>query len=178
MADTKISDFGDIPALDIANDRVVVIDASASGTNKNKLISPSGLMAMVYDGVTYAPPITVMFKNVTVLTSGTPSDVASVAVPAWLTRYRAERASGSCFVYAETASGTLAGGSWTVYASSGGANQITNSFAGPTAQGATNVISSSLVSSLFSSGTLYLRQTANSANSGTVSVYLTLVPCL
>lgn len=44
MADTKISDFGDIPALDLVNDRIPILDASGTGTAKNKLIAPSALM--------------------------------------------------------------------------------------------------------------------------------------
>ncbi len=43
MADTKVSDFGDIPALDLTNDRIPIIDASGTGTAKNKLIAPAEL---------------------------------------------------------------------------------------------------------------------------------------
>ncbi len=49
MADTKISDFGDIPALDLADDRIPILDVSGTGTAKNKLIAPSTLMASKLD---------------------------------------------------------------------------------------------------------------------------------
>jgi len=49
MADTKISDFGDIPELDLVNDRIPILDVSGTGTAKNKLISPATLMASKLD---------------------------------------------------------------------------------------------------------------------------------
>ena len=49
MADTKISDFGDIPVLDLTNDRIPILDVSGTGTAKNKLISPATLMASKLD---------------------------------------------------------------------------------------------------------------------------------
>ncbi len=41
----KVSTFGDIPTLDLALDRLPIIDASGTGITKNKLISPNTLMA-------------------------------------------------------------------------------------------------------------------------------------
>lgn len=124
-------------------------------------------------------PFVISFKNVTVLTTGTPEDVASVALPAWCTRYRLA-SSGGHIVVAESASGTLAGATFNILDAAGGVGTtICGTFAGPAS---TSVVvlpaatSTSIVPS--TAGTLYLRQTANSANAGTVSVYLTLVPLL
>jgi len=124
-------------------------------------------------------PFIVAFKNVTVLTTGTPADVASVALPAWCTRYRLA-SSGGHIVVAESASGTLAGASFNIMdAAEGVGTTICGTFAGPASTSVVVLpaaISTSIVPSTV--GTLYLRQTANSANAGTVSVYLTLVPLL
>jgi len=49
MADTKISDFGDIPVLDLTNDRVPILDVSGTGIAKNKLIAPDVLMGSKLD---------------------------------------------------------------------------------------------------------------------------------
>lgn len=49
MADTQASAFGDIPALDLTNDRIPILDVSATGNDKNKLISPTTLMASKLD---------------------------------------------------------------------------------------------------------------------------------
>jgi hypothetical protein len=124
-------------------------------------------------------PFVLAFKNVTVLTTGTPADVASVALPAWCTRYRLAQ-SGMHLVVAESAAGTLAGANFTVRdTASGGGNAIGNAFAGPAS---TSVVvapvnaSTSVLPS--TAGTIYLNQNANSANAGTISVYLVIVPCL
>lgn len=124
-------------------------------------------------------PFVIAFKNVTVLTTGTPADVASVALPAWCTRYRMAP-SGVHICIAESAAGTLAGASFGLRdAASGGGNAISNAFAGPAS---TSVIvlpvnaGTSVLASTAS--TLYLYQSANSANAGTISVYLMIVPCL
>jgi len=49
MADTQASAFGDIPALDLTNDRLPILDVSATGNDKNKLISATTLMASKLD---------------------------------------------------------------------------------------------------------------------------------
>lgn len=124
-------------------------------------------------------PFVIAFKNVTVLTSGTPADVASVALPAWCTRYRLGQ-SGVHLCVAESAAGTLAGASFAVRdAASGGGNSISNAFAGPASTSAI-VAPVNTSTSVWPStaGTIYLYQSANSANAGTISVYLMIVPCL
>lgn len=49
MADTQASAFGDIPVLDLTNDRIPILDVSATGNDKNKLISATTLMASKLD---------------------------------------------------------------------------------------------------------------------------------
>lgn len=125
-----------------------------------------------------ATPIVVAFKNVTVLTSGAPADVASITLPSWCTRWRLSPTAHLCI--AESASGTLAGASLTVRdAASGGGSAVTASFFGPASTSVVVLPAATLLSILpTTANTIYLHQTANSANAGTVSVYLTLVPLL
>jgi hypothetical protein len=123
-------------------------------------------------------PFIISFKNVTVLTTGTPADVASVALPAWCTRYRL--ANIGHVVVAESAAGTLAGAIYNVTDAAGGVGvTICGTFTGPASTSAVVLpanTGTAVVPSTVS--TIYLRQTANSANAGTLSVYLTVVPLL
>jgi hypothetical protein len=130
-------------------------------------------------GLAEVQPFVIAFKNVTVLTTGAPADVASVALPAWCTRYRLAQ-SGIHLVIAESAAGTLAGASFGVRdAAGGGGNGISNAFAGPASTSVVVAPVNSSTSVLPSTaGTIYLNQTANSANAGTISVYLMIVPLL
>lgn len=122
-------------------------------------------------------PIVIAFKNITVLTSGAPADLASVTLPTWVTRYASVQANGFFRAIAESASGTLAGASIQVFTGTGGTGtNITGSLALPTVAGV--MVTGAGNTSFGTSGTIYLRQTANSANAGVISVYLTIIPCL
>lgn len=130
-------------------------------------------------------PIILSVKSVTVLTSGAPADIASITLPSWLTRWSIPLGSVGNFtsrIIAETASGTLAGASFTCYtAASGGGSAVTTATAGPAAAAlgsGINGINPTSVAAAFTSNTIYIRQTANSANAGTVSFYLMLLPFL
>jgi hypothetical protein len=123
-------------------------------------------------------PFILAFKNVTVLTAGSPADIATVTLPAWCTRFRF--ASVGHIVVAETAAGTLAGALFQIQDTAGGAGlTVSSAWSGNASTGVVvlpAVSSTSIVPSTVP--TLYLRQTANSANAGTISVYLTVVPLL
>ena len=123
-------------------------------------------------------PFVIAFKNVTVLTAATPADIASVTLPAWCTRFRLATAGHMCV--AESAAGTLAGAALTVQDTAAGAGAaISGAFAGNSGTNAIVLfVNSSTSVTPSTTGTIYLRQTANSANAGTISVYLTIVPLL
>jgi len=123
-------------------------------------------------------PFVIAFKNVTVLTTGTPEDVASVALPAWCTRYFVILTGSRCI--AESAAGTLAAASLNLRdAAAGGGNAASSNFAGPASTSVmVNVTGTAASSPPHTAATLYLNQTANSANAGTISVYAVIVPCL
>jgi len=131
-----------------------------------------------------AVPIILSVKNITVLTSGAPADIASITLPSWLTRWSIPISSVGNItsrVIAETASGTLAGASFTCYtAASGGGSSVTANFFGPTSAGTGAVINgiTPATTAAFTSNTIYIRQTANSANAGTCSFYLVVFPFL
>lgn len=128
-------------------------------------------------------PLTLYVKNVTVLTTGAPADIASITIPSGTTRFKfcgTTAQASTSNVVAETAAGTLAGASFTVYdAASGGGTQISAAFNGPsttTGAGQAVPILSNSSTTAPTSSTLYIRQTANSANVGTVSFYITIYP--
>lgn len=127
-------------------------------------------------------PITLYVKSVTVKTSGSPADIATITVPAGITRWRivgiAASTTTSTFI-AETAAGTLAGAAFESWTAAGGTGtQIHTSAVGPTA--ATNALAvgwaAQNTSAAFTAGTITIRQTANSANAGTISFYITIYP--
>jgi len=131
-----------------------------------------------------AVPIILSVKNVTVLTSGAPADIAAISVPAWVARWSIPIGTLGNFtsrLIAETASGTLTGASFTCYtAAAGGGSAVSAAFSGSTAAGLGTGIHGITPSTAaaFTSNTIYIRQTANSANAGTVSFYLMLLPFL
>lgn len=130
-------------------------------------------------GTAFSTPIVVAFKKVTVGTSGSPADIASVTLPTWLTRWRPIVSTGHVCM-AESASGTLAGAAFSVYAQAGGAGTaVVSSFLGPSSTSVVtnpNSANTGIVPS--TQTTIYLRQTTDSANAGTISVYLLILPCL
>jgi hypothetical protein len=128
-------------------------------------------------------PFLIKLANLTVLTAGTPADIGSVTLPAWLTRFclygaaaGPAQASGLICI-AESASGTLAGASFTLRdTASGAGNALSNAFTGPIAA---NGLSQTSGSNVASAGTtIFVNQTANSANAGTISVYALVIPLL
>ena len=145
----------------------------------------AGRVQQLIDADEVNKPFVVSFKNITVLTTGAPADIASVTLPSWLTRYRVASA-GVHLLIAETASGTLADARFFLRNDANGAGSaLTASMSGPASTTAMILPTAPATDpqtfqpiGISTAGTLYLRQTANSANAGTVSVYLTLVPLL
>jgi hypothetical protein len=124
-------------------------------------------------------PIVVAFKNITVLTSGAPADIASVALPSWCTRWRLALV-GTGFCEANSAAGTLAGASFQLRdGSNAGGTAIAAAFSGPSSTSVVVTASAAGASTMPSTqSTIYINQISNSANTGTISVYLVLLPCL
>lgn len=125
------------------------------------------------------PPFILSFKSITVLTTGgVGTDIASVNIPAWCTRYTISTA-GSRLI-AESVAGTLAASSFAVRDAAAGAGQaLTTTATGP-ASATVSVLVTGQTTALHSatSSTIYLRQLADSANAGTISMYLLVVPLL
>lgn len=126
-------------------------------------------------------PIILSAKNVTVLTSGAPADIASISVPSWVTRWIL-RGTGfgamSCF-YSEAGSGDFTAASFTCYDGVGGTgNAVTSSSVGIATAQRLNSWSASASIPFSTSNTIYIRQTANSANAATASFYLVVFPFL
>lgn len=128
-------------------------------------------------------PFVIAAKNISVLTSGSPADIASITLPTWLTGWALSNGSSLTLsrIIAETASGTLNTASFSFRdAANGGGNQVGTAASGPTAAGLGVAILGigPTTAGRYTGGTIYINQTANSANAGTVSFYLTIVPYL
>jgi len=131
-----------------------------------------------------AYPITLYVKSVTVLTAGSPADIATITIPAGITRWAIVSfadASANSFLaggsgaYIETSSGAFASAAFIARTAAGG---------GGTSLGEADLddvegqferwLGDTVIVSASSS--IYIRQTANSANAGTVSFYITIYP--
>lgn len=121
-------------------------------------------------------PITLFVKNVTVLTAGVPVDIATITVPAGITRFICILPA-SLSVIAETAAGTLAGAAFVAFTAPGGSGlQMTLGASGPASAGLKTSGAQNNINNLFATATIYIRQTLNSANAGTCSFYITIFP--
>lgn len=122
-------------------------------------------------------PILVATKSVTMLTAATPASLGTVVLPAGITRWMTTT-STSLYCYAETASGTLAAGTIQVRtAAAGGGTQLWGTLTPPASAGTiTTQLGSS--NSMQTATTLFLWQTGNSANTGTISLYFLIYPAL
>ena len=121
-------------------------------------------------------PVTLAFKSVSVLTSGAPADLVTLAVPfsRWTTL--ANGTSTACKVVAESAAGTLAAGSLAMFdAAAGGGNQIISTTAGPTGTNPNQFATLTAAGVVSSSSTLVLRQMVNSGNAGVISGSITII---
>ncbi len=136
-----------------------------------------GILSDLQDNVAFSnAPVLLKAPNITILTAGTPSDIATIKVP--FARWRI--AGGTSIsgvsngvIYAETAAGTLAGASvsgWTT--TGGGGTQMMGSQALPASASTDVVWYSQSATNVSTSSTLVIRQTANSANAGTATFYV------
>lgn len=140
---------------------------------------------LAFAGATSSPPswvypgapnvsmlVTLNLKNITVLTAGTPADIGTIPIPIGVNRYGIS--SLSIFV-AESLAGTLASATFQIWSGPGGTGTLLLSSAGPAA--ATNFMVFTGASTVIqTSGTLFIRQTANSANAGVLSFYPSIFP--
>jgi len=156
-----------------------VLPTSKGGTGINATVT--GMGGASYGGVY---PITLYAKSVTVLTAGSPADIATITIPSGITRWAiyasdfggAPLAAG-CVVVAETAAGTLNAAIFTAHsAAGGGGTLLLDEAIDLGTAGSSAVFLPSNAITVSSAGTLYIRQTANSANAGTVSFYITIYP--
>lgn len=178
-------------ALAIANNSAggySPIDGTATLTNKSIAATQltgglnSAQMAAVANNANAIVPVTYYVKNLAVLTSGTPADIGTISIPASITRWRlmgtATTTTPITLVQETLGGGTNAAATFMLYPTSGGGTAINSgtpagqATASPTWLG----IAATAVTTLQTSNTIYVRQTANSANAGTVSFYVRIEP--
>lgn len=154
--------------------------------------------ALAFGGATSSPPpwvfpgstnvsmpFTLIARNIPVLTSGAPADIATFTLPPGVTRYTLNYgtsiATGCGRAITETAAGTLAAGMIQFYPAptqSGGALLTAGGFALPAAAGGGIVtgLNPSALSIIMTSQVIYINQSVNSANAGTCSFFITIYP--
>jgi hypothetical protein len=172
-----------------ASGKFPIGDGTKFATSGYTLPSTSGTNGTVWtsDGSNISaalPPIILVFvKSVTILTSGTPADLATLTVPAALTRYRVAGTTAATtqtgFMVTETQVGTPTAGTCAVFtAAGGGGTQVVATTAPSAGAGSGAPWPAFTNTGIFTSSSLVIRQMANSLNSATVSfyVYLQAIP--
>lgn len=181
-ADGKLITAGGGGAVDLTGD---VTSVGAATT----IVAPNGLPVTAISkkatDATACLPITLYVKDVAVLTSGAPADIATITLPAGITRaaiYAAvDEASvtktlGSAGIV-ETASGSLAAAAIYLFDGPAGTGNNVGSFEyslGTAGSAATPTFGAT--SPVVISGPIYVNQQEVSANAGTVSFYITIYP--
>jgi hypothetical protein len=130
-------------------------------------------------------PIVLKIANVSVLTGST-GDIGTVDIPAWVTRFTLDgggagpMSSPSVFIVTETATGDISASNFVLRDGPGGTGQaVSGTIVARAFAGQVNYAASywAMPGGVISTGTtLYLNQTVCSANAGTVSVYVKILP--
>lgn len=169
-ADPLYVGTGGSAALHLFANNIDYFDISAAG-----VISEPG--SVTGASATYASfiPVFVETHGLTIFTTGASENLGTITIPAGITRYYIP-AAGAIQCYAETAAGTLAAGTIQLRtATSGGGSQMGSTITPPASSGAMTT-TAGVNTTAWTATTVYLYQTGNSANAGTVSVGLWIVP--
>jgi hypothetical protein len=124
-------------------------------------------------------PVILASATVNILTAGAPADVATITIPAWIQRWSVGAAglADGFRIYNNTAAGSLAAGTCQVRtAASGGGSNLTPVLAPSAGAASYNSTTNAALPTTFTSNTLYINQTVNSASSGTVTFYVRIIP--
>jgi hypothetical protein len=133
--------------------------------------------ALVGDGTRYTPSFPVLIplvaRNVALLTAGAPADIATLTVPTGVTRYRFPGSTGPIglsYLITESQVGNPAAGTCELRdAAAGAGNQVLSANAPPNGAGLGTGWPTVAGALLYTSGTLTVRQTANSLNAANVT---------
>lgn len=133
-------------------------------------------------GTPLAGPIILAVKNVTIKTTGSPADIATITVPAGITKYRVLGSSAATMpavaMIPNTFSATMAAATFQLNdAAANGGQNLTQTGTGPgTSAQSTGIAAGN--NTFATASTLYIRQTVDSANAGTLDFYVMLYPTL
>ncbi len=158
--------------------------------NGSGFINPTNGDSLLLNSIV-SPILVLRAKNVAVLTAGAPADLVTIAVPDWVTRWTPVRstttagtASLAFIMVIQESGGLITAGQYGAFDAAGGAGLQLSSLTTNGFPGAINYIGGAAgqVSSGASQGsasrTIVLRQTANAANAGSVSFYVSIVPLI
>ncbi len=125
-------------------------------------------------------PVLLFARSIAILTTGSAADIATIAIPDFITRFTTSGGATTAWVtkaYAETAAGTLASATFQVRdASAGGGNNIV-AVAGLTAPAAVDTFTTVAGAAIVSTARIiYIRQLTDSLNAGTLTFSIWIVP--
>ncbi len=155
--------------------------AAATGVNAGNGVhsaTVTGTLGSSYGGIA---PVIVYAKSVTIKTTGSPADIATIVIPTGITRYTVGTNNGGSVIgfkaLAETASGTLAAGVVDIFTGAGGTGTALTAATWNLPASALAMTGTTAAANLvLTAGTLYVRQTADSGNAGTCSFYVVIWP--
>lgn len=157
-------------ATDPSADDFFAIDGPTNGTRKISAL-PSGI---------------IILRSTVCNVGAGAGDIGTISVPAWITRYRILCTTGpstvSGGVFSVSATGTLAALIVRVFdAASGGGNQVISNLTTTNLTAANlwqNFTSVSSASATYTASTLHVNSSVDSANAGTVKLYIPIIPLL
>lgn len=118
-------------------------------------------------------------SNITVLTSGSPSDIATITLPSGLLKWRpygTTVATAVSVMIGRASAGDMSAATFQGWTGAGGTGtQIFSNSTGPTGVGVMGSLTAQ-TGAISTASTLIIRQTVNSGNAGTVDLYVELIP--
>lgn len=141
--------------------------------------SPGGTGGSSYGTVA---PITLYIQSVNLLTAGSPADVASINIPSGITRWRLAASTSATTsvgnsIWLESQTGTLAAATFVIRdGATGGGTALTTSASAPSGGAPFTNVAAASATTRSAAATIYINQTANSANAGVCSFYITIFP--
>ena len=157
--------------------------ATATSVNKLAITAPASSATLeIPNGTNFygsnGGEVVLYVKNVAVLTAGAPADIATIAIPASITRWGVAAGVAVFTILVESQVGTTAAGTCMPRtAATGAGTALLGAAQAPPAVAATATrATGGAVGASFTGSTIYINQTVNSANAGNLSFYVRIQP--
>jgi hypothetical protein len=163
------------------NGTQTLTNKSIAGSQLTGAINQAQMTTTAADATVINGAITFYLKSQAITTSGNPRDIATITLPAGVTRWavRGNTAVTACSWFVnETQTGSMAAGTLALFdaAAGGGTQMLQTTAPAATSSPTANNWGANAAAVMSISSSLVIRQMANSINTGTISFYVTIYP--